>query len=117
MPTLATEHDFKRAYQRLDRCYLCGKPLDDGRPTNRDHAPPRAMFLEADRTSPLILPSHVACNGTNSRRDEIVGQLVQVLNDRRPDPTKDRRGLSGIGRPATPLPCQILPILARVPTL
>ena len=93
MPTLATEHDLQRARRRIDHCYLCGKPLNDGRLTNRDHAPPRALFLDADRASPLILPTHVVCNGARSDRDEIVGQLVQGLHGRIPDPPKDRRGL------------------------
>ncbi|MBA3698316.1 MAG: hypothetical protein H0W78_05645 [Planctomycetes bacterium] len=96
MPTFATEHDLQRARGRIDRCYLCGNPLNDGRPNNRDHAPPRALFLEADRTSPLILPTHEACNGARSERDEIVGQLVHILHRRHPDPERDRRGLEAI---------------------
>jgi hypothetical protein len=96
MPTLATEHDLQRSRRRIDHCYLCGKPLTDGRPTNRDHAPARALFLEVDRTSPLILPTHVACNGARSDRDEIVGQLFQMLHGRQLAPERDRRGLEAV---------------------
>ena len=73
MPSLTCEQDLQRAKRRLTTCYLCSKPLTDGREVNRDHAPPRALFLDKDRSSPLILPTHIICNQARSNHDEIVG--------------------------------------------
>jgi len=96
MPSLTTEHDLQRARRHLRICYLCSRPLNDGRDTNRDHAPPRSLFLAEDHRSPLILETHKVCNQARSDRDEIVGQLFHFLHGRSLDVSRDRRGLEAI---------------------
>lgn len=96
MPSVTTQQQLQRARKRVDHCYLCGKPLVGDRPVNRDHAPPKALFVDADHATPMILPTHVACNGNRSQQDEIVGQLFYLLHGRQIEPQRDRRGLEQV---------------------
>jgi len=67
-------------------CYLCGRAWDLGDETNRDHVPPRRLFSAADRTPPLVLRTHVACNNGHSPYDEQIGQLVSLRWKASPGP-------------------------------
>jgi len=75
---------------KLDFCYLCGQPFENGRETNRDHVPPKAIFLPGDRRNPLILPTHPGCNQSESVDDELVSQLVSALHRALPRPERQR---------------------------
>jgi hypothetical protein len=75
-----------RPIQWLPFCYLCGRTVEDGEATNRDHVPPSAIFAVADRNFPLILRTHTTCNGDRSGEDAIIGQLVSVLHGSSPTP-------------------------------
>jgi len=85
-----TTHKALQNHTKLDFCYLCGKAFDDGSKTNRDHVPPKAIFLPDDRLNPLILPTHVGCNQSESGEDELVSQLVSALHRRLPRPERQR---------------------------
>jgi hypothetical protein len=71
--------------QKLPFCYLCGKSFDNSDERTRDHVPPQAIFLEQDRTPPLILPTHHRCNQEESWSDEIVSQIINVLQNKIPE--------------------------------
>jgi hypothetical protein len=75
-----------RPAQQLPFCYLCGEAFQDGDQKNRDHVPPTTIFVEADRTFPLILPTHYACNHDRHLEDQTIGQLVGILHQQAPDP-------------------------------
>ena len=69
---------------KLGFCYLCGKPFQSGDDHDRDHVPPKAIFLPEDRIGPLILPTHSACNQGESVGDELVSQLVSAHHKKLP---------------------------------
>ncbi len=79
---------------RLDFCYLCGKPFEKAEQPNRDHVPPKAIFLEADRGDPLILLTHPSCNDAESGEDELVAQLVSAHHGRLPRPERQRLAIT-----------------------
>jgi hypothetical protein len=83
MPQLITQKELRRVGS-LPFCYLCGKVFEVGDARNRDHVPPEAIFAKEDRTPPLILPTHSACNERQSADDEVIGQLVAVVHGKRP---------------------------------
>lgn len=89
MIELRTQKQFQAA-RRLGVCCICGKPFAPGEKRTRQHSPPKAIFAEIDRTPPLILPAHENCNGDQSPRDTVIGQLVAVLHRKYPAP-KDVR--------------------------
>lgn len=66
----------------LSFCYLCGEPLQGGGQCNYDHLPPSSLFLKEDRTPPLLLATHVACNDSWSNMDELLGVLVSFIHGR-----------------------------------
>lgn len=74
MPSLTTQTDF-RDVQRLPFCYVCGKTFMPDERIDRDHVPPKNIFLPKDR-EPLWLPTHVACNSGYHEIDEKIGQLI-----------------------------------------
>lgn len=48
---------------------------------NRDHVPPRACIAVRDKAqSPLILPTHPACNAAFKVDDERAGQFLSILH-------------------------------------
>ena len=62
-------------------CYLCGESLSDGRPTDRDHCPPKGFFAPKDRVNfPVILPTHRACNNKWHGADELFGIIADALH-------------------------------------
>ena len=61
---------------RLDFCYLCGRPFTPNDAVSRDHLPPTCMFLKQDHDTPLILPVHTECNAREHPTDELLGQLI-----------------------------------------
>ena len=63
--------------------YLCGLAFQDGDQKNRDHVPPSAIFLEADRNFPLIPPTHYLCKpiGIHDFLSRVAAQ-VAVLSPR-----------------------------------
>ncbi len=73
-----------RAVSDLSFCYLCGEQFKGGECRTRDHVPARAIFLPEDRKCPLILPTHDACNQSQSKTDEVVGQIVSALHSKYP---------------------------------
>jgi hypothetical protein len=77
MPVLTNHHDFQ-PLQKLPFCYLCGREFEIGDARNRDHLPPRTIFLKADRTPTLWLPAHEACNSGETLTDEKIGQLIAL---------------------------------------
>src|SRR6184192_804612 len=82
-----------RAVKQLPFCYLCGKALTA--PRNNDHVPPSTIFLDCDRNFPLILPTHVTCNGDRSREDQAIGQLIGVLHGKDPHGPHNRLNVVG----------------------
>lgn len=86
MSTSLTTQNELRTARNLKFCYLCGKPFAEDVKPNRDHVPPKRLFAEADRTPPLILPTHDTCNNVQSSYDEQVGQLVSLLWRESPGP-------------------------------
>lgn len=86
MVRLSSQADF-RPLLKIPFCYLCGKPNIYGTDRlSKDHVPPRRLFQESDRTPPLQLRTHEACNVAQSSDDEAVGQLVGLLHARTPQP-------------------------------
>ncbi len=83
MPALSSQSDFRKV-QELPFCYLCGLSFDDRSGLSRDHVPPKAIFGREDRTPPLILPVHKACNQAQAERDKVIGQLLSVQHGRIP---------------------------------
>ena len=75
---------------KIGFCYLCGKPFQSSDEQNRDHVPPKAIFLPCDRSDPLVLPTHSACNEGESGEDELVSQLVSALHKKLPRPEQLR---------------------------
>ncbi len=69
-----------REVQSLSFCYLCGQALDNGNFLDRDHVPPKSMFLREDRNFPIILKVHRKCNADWQISDEKVKLLVDVLH-------------------------------------
>jgi hypothetical protein len=90
MPQLTTQQDLRRA-QAFDFCYLCSAPLLPHQQRDRDHVPPKAVFLPEDRSPPLLLPTHRACNGGENLADEKIGQLIALRYGRVPEDPKNRR--------------------------
>jgi hypothetical protein len=78
----------------LGFCYLCGKPLSEGR-TNLDHVPPKNIFAVGDRTPPLKLPVHESCNSNWILDDEKMGQLLGGLHGKSLDVAKLRLQIQG----------------------
>lgn len=103
MPSILTQKDVRRL-QRLTFCYVCGELLPPERHPDRndDHVPPETCFAHEDRTFPLKLPTHVACNIKRHLVDEMMGQLFLHRNKRHPG--ADRIRLTGFnvdtGNPA-----------------
>ena len=89
MPELTSQADLRRA-QSLPFCYLCGRTFEDNTERSRDHVPPRAIFAEADRSPPLILPTCRACNQQQSQYDEQIGQLLAFMHGKYPSPNNTR---------------------------
>jgi hypothetical protein len=71
-----------RPAQNLKFCCICGEPLNNDQ--DRQHVPPKAIFSKADRSSPLILPSHPKCNSAQSPFDEVIGQLLALVYGKYP---------------------------------
>jgi hypothetical protein len=67
-----------REVQHLPFCYVCGVRFEPDDTVDRDHVPAKACFAEEDRNGPLILPTHVRCNGENKLDDEKLGQLIAL---------------------------------------
>ena len=84
-----------RECRRVGFCYLCGKPFAPTDEPNRDHVPPKAVFMEGDRLSPLILPTHPDCNEAQSGEDELVSQFVSALHGEYPRPQRRRLEIVG----------------------
>ena len=79
MPIIRTQSDFRRA-SKPNFCYLCGRPLSDEQ-TNRDHCPPKSLFLEQDRENyALILETHASCNSNWSESDKLLAILFDALH-------------------------------------
>jgi hypothetical protein len=74
-------HKSLRPLQNLPFCYLCGGALQ-GEDRDTDHVPPSTIFLKRDRDFPLVLPTHVSCNGGRSVEDQLVGTLIGVLHNK-----------------------------------
>lgn len=87
MPILLRTQQHLRASQKLPFCYLCTVGIPDlyAKDINREHVMPSGLFLPPDRDVPLILPSHVKCNGDESDRDNVVAYLVNMLHGKKPD--------------------------------
>lgn len=96
MRQLVSQQDL-RTVQRLPFCYLCGKPFGPDDQTDRDHVPPRKLFLAADRSPTLWLPTHKACNGGQNLADEKIGQLIALRYGQVPAEPKNRRLAFAIG--------------------
>jgi hypothetical protein len=86
---LLTQRDMRSA-QGLPVCYLCGLTFTATDQVNRDHVPPSALFLPADRDFPLILPTHYTCNHSRHLEDQTIRQLVGILHGTAPDPQHRR---------------------------
>lgn len=100
MPSLTTQSQLT-AVQKLEFCYLCGNPIEGPESVTRDHVPPKSIFSIADRTPPLILPTHRRCNQGESILDERIGQLLASIHGRIPSPGRLRLHLSGHEDPDT----------------
>jgi hypothetical protein len=89
MVSLTTQKEF-RELQTLPFCYLCGKSFVVDDEKDRDHVPPQSAIAKCDR-EPLLLPTHVRCNGSHHLIDEKIGQLIALR--RGEAPRKDVRRL------------------------
>jgi hypothetical protein len=69
-----------RKVQRLQFCYLCGESLQNGELVNREHLPPKGIFLKEDRNHPLILRAHEKCNKKWEIKDDQMAQLISLLH-------------------------------------
>lgn len=69
-----------REARKLPFCYICGNPLKTGEVRDKDHVPPKNMFLIHDRNFPIILMVHGQCNDAWQTRDEKVGFLIDILH-------------------------------------
>ncbi len=78
---LDTHQEMQEVYRRTEICYLCGDSLNDGRPTNRDHIPPKKIFLQEHRQVPFLLPTHRECNTEWSISDEQAKIILQAIHD------------------------------------
>jgi hypothetical protein len=83
---------------------LCGKPFAEKAEKTRDHVPPKAIFATEDRGCPLILPTHLSCNGAQSNYDEIVGQLISAIYGKYPEPKNIRLNVEVAESAATGTP-------------
>lgn len=81
MPSLVNQQDF-RTVRNLPFCYLCGRAFESDDNINNDHLPASALFAKEDRDTPLILPTHNACNEAEHVNDEMVGQLISFIHGR-----------------------------------
>jgi hypothetical protein len=94
MAVLLTTHKALQGIQKLSFCYLCSRELSSQEAINRDHVPPSSLFAFADRDLPLILPTHAACNFSQSQDDQVIGQLVGLLHGRSPNPKHNKLNIS-----------------------
>jgi hypothetical protein len=90
MIILASQNDFQKVAS-LPFCYWCGTDFQVGDKFNGDHVPPKNAFAETDRTPPLKLKTHIACNSTHKTNDELIGQLVGLRRDHVTPYPKNRR--------------------------
>jgi hypothetical protein len=112
---LRTQKELRTAW-RLPFCCICGKPFANDESRTRQHVPPRAIFAVADRSPPVILPAHAACNEQQSPLDEVIGQLVALLHGKRPTPKNVKlnadvfavKGGKGIAVGVKDLPLQMI---------
>ena len=90
MIVLETQQHFQDV-ANLSFCYWCGNDFVPQDQKNGDHVPPKNAFAIEDRTPPLILKTHEACNSTHKITDELIGQLVALQRDYvTPDPANRR---------------------------
>lgn len=89
MPNLCTQRDF-RDVQTLGFCYLCAQALEPDQEKDRDHVPPRRLFLPDDRSPTLWLPTHKSCNGELSLGDEKIAHLIGLKYGRLPKDPRNR---------------------------
>jgi len=80
MPRITTQREFAEGKQP-SFCYLCGKPLDNGYPTNEDHCPPKSIFRVNDRSDyPIILKVHEDCNQEWCPADDMLSLFFDPLS-------------------------------------
>jgi hypothetical protein len=94
MAVLLTTHKALQRIQKLSFCYFCSRELSSQEAINRDHVPPSGLFAFADWDLPLILPTHAACNFSQSQDDQVIGQLVGLLHGRSPNPMHNKLNIS-----------------------
>jgi len=94
--SITSQKDVQRL-QDLPFCYLCGKPLLPNGKTNRDHVPPRSIFVKGDRGQPLILPTHTSCNGERNLSDDRVRHVFDIKRPDRAAPDQISKVLGGAG--------------------
>ena len=96
MPTLATQKEIRSA-KNLPFCYLCGRLFTVADTINDDHVPAATCFELGDRSFPLILKTHNACNSSHSQTDEKIGQLIGLKTNRIPRPENQRLKIHAVG--------------------
>lgn len=80
MPRITTQKEFK-ANRKVNFCYLCGKPLDNCKPTDDDHCPPKSIFSKQDRANyPIVLKVHRKCNHEKHLDDEMLSLFFDPLS-------------------------------------
>lgn len=100
MPTIVGQKALQVA-RKLPFCYVCGHVLTDTYQSNRDHVPPSSCIAQHDRAhSPLILPTHPACNASFKVDDERVGQFLSLLHGKVPKPENRRLDYKKFFNPA-----------------
>lgn len=89
--SIVGQQDARRVWKRASVCYLCGKPLpvfelekvsfkSNSPEINRDHVPPEKLFAPEDRGDyPLLLRTHVHCNGGESADDQKMSELFRLI--------------------------------------
>lgn len=80
MLIIQSQSDFRNV-ATLPFCYWCGKNFLPDDEVDDDHVPPKNAFDKPDRTPPLKLRTHRACNGAHKLTDELIGQLVALRRD------------------------------------
>lgn len=81
MPSVIGQKALQTISKKLPFCYICGHILVGTDDKNRDHVPPSSCISQKDKAhSPLILPTHVACNESYKVDDERTGQFLAMLH-------------------------------------
>lgn len=123
MIELRTQPQLRAVRDGLGFCCLCGESTPGFNDT-KQHVPPQSVFAKEDRSPPLKLPAHRACNEALSALDEAFGQFVGIsrgvhaapgvqrfIVERHVDPAG--RVVGGIAHGSFPMPTAIATVVRQ----